>query len=485
MLQIAWNVPRRAQIALLVVGLLLAFSRLSAGEEADGSSGPGDLVRGLELLQQEDGIQAVNHFRAMVSTSPQDCFLHSYLASAYLKTGNLPWALREASAAAELCPSVPELEHNLAWVLSLVGEHDEALIQLESSPSGASSRLAARAGFIQGVADYKAGRLDRALERFEDIGEGLDPGLAEARDLYLDTISSMQGRRRGLLDLALVLASEWDSNVIQDSMGQALEKTSSFRFSGLVGLTFRPVRGAVTLESYLRGFQSFNTSEAADDFDATQVMAGAGLLSTRLANLSGGYDFRLTLLGGGSRVEQPDLYVFQEYHGGHLRGDLLSSKLFRISPLYTGGAKFHDRRKMDVQEHTLDLTMAWFPGETGDLKFFFIPGFSADFALGKLDSYDCLTPRVRLGVSSTLPRDLALSALVSGAWAGYWNSAGDFGISEARQDLILGARISLTWKLLDSLGVGFSYSFQSHGSNVDAYDYDRHIFGVSISENLL
>ena len=430
------------------------------------------------LLDAGKPKEALAALRALVAAAPGDCWLHAHLSAAYLKAGNPTFALQEAARAAELCPDDAVLESHLSWVLNRAGEWSDAL---ELAPPGRAKRAGARRGYLHALDAYKAGRMDEALDLFGGLEDlGFD-GIGAAAGLYLERIQSMMGRSKKLFSMDAVLGFDWDSNVILDpaSADSPVSDTASFRGSGMIGMAFRPLRGNVTLEGRVRTYQSLHIADSARDFDTTWLDAGVGVKVISLANLDVGYDFGLFLLGGGPRVEQKDIYVFQEIHGAHLAADIANEKRFRITPRYTARGKFHDTGRRDVHEHTLDVTCGVFFLD-GRLKLFIVPGGAYAETLGRVDSYDAWTARLQAGLTASLPHDISLLASLRGSWMNYLHSAGNFGIPERRVDQVLGANLSTSWAFHERFRLVGGYTFFRSFSTVSAYDYDRHTVGLSL-----
>jgi len=422
--------------------------------------------------------EALAALRDLVAAAPGDCWLHAQLSAAYLRAGNPTWALQEAIGAAEICPEDDALQAHLAWVLARTGEWGAAL---ELAPPDGRGRVAARRGFVSAVDAYKAGRMDEALDLFGGLGGlGFD-GIGAAAELYVERIQAMLGRSKRLFSADAVLGFDWDSNVILEpgAAGTPVSDTASFRGGAMLGMALRPIRGNVTWEGRFRAYQSLHAAAPARDFDTTWLDAGTSVHVIALANLDAGYDFGLFLLGGGPRVEQRSIYVFQEVHGGHVAADAVSTKRLRITPRYAARGKFHDTGRRDAHEHALDVTCGVFFLD-GRLKLFAVPGGAWAQALGRLDTYDAWTARLRLGLTASLPMDLSLLASLRGSRVDYLHSAGNFGITGRRVDQVLGANLSLSRALHERLRLIAGYTFFRSFSTVSAYDYDRHTLSLSL-----
>ena len=475
----------RRTLLTLAVCAVLAPSGLRALPQQEASTAL-DRVLAVEeawgLMDAGDPQGALAALRALVAAAPGDCWLHGQLSATYLRAGNPTFALQEAAQAAELCPEDAALQGHLSWVLARTGEWTDAL---DLAPPADRGRGGARRGYLRAVEAYKAGRMEEALDLFGGLGGlGFD-GVGAAAELYVERIQGMLGRSKKLFSMDAVLGFDWDSNVILEpaSADAVVSDTASFRGSAMLGMALRPIRGNVTWEGRLRAYQSLHIAAPARDFDTTWLDAGTSVRVISLANLDVGYDFGLFLLGGGPRVEQRSIYVFQEVHGGHAAADVVSTKRVRITPRYVARGKFHDTGRQDVQEHALDVTCGVFFLD-GRLKLFVVPGGAYASTLGPVDSYDAWTARLQVGLTASLPHDLSLLASIRGTWMDYLHSAGNFGIPGRRTDQVLGGNLSLSWAFHKQLRLVAGYTLFRSFSTVSAYDYDRHTVGLSLGATI-
>jgi hypothetical protein len=437
---------------------------------------------GHRLLREGHHKEAQEWFKERLGSgsTPQDeALLLADVALAALLQDSFFWAQRYISGALELDPDCLYCLWIAAVSTARTGNWEEGSAQADRFLALGGADTTGWMSLIRGVAAYKRQQFPLALRYLSAARDSSgarrpDPDVRTAADLYISAIRRMQARGYPFFDGQVRLGWEYDSNVTMDETDLA-GPGASFRGTALVALTLRPIRGFVVTEGWFQGYQSLHTTSEADDFDVTLLRSGFRLVFPSLMDLHMGYDFGVTLLGGGPKAEQDALYVFQESHGAHAGATLLAHERSRITATYSVAGRFHETVRRDVMRHQLDLSLGWFC-PSGKHKFYLVPRLILDDSLAIMDSYDLWSAGASLVYSGSLPWSLGLSAQVGVQHWNYYRSAGDFGVDDVRTDTVLRGNLGVTRPLWKSLSAGLGYGYTRSLSPVPAFDYDRHVF---------
>ena len=467
--------------SFVVAALLMTISGAVAGQEASGYFST--LQRAYGLLHDGEVKEAREVLKELSNKHPEDVSLLAEIAYTFLLEGNVFWAQKYLSRALQTEENCPRCHWLMAVVLAQSGEWEGAREQIMRFRELGGDDDSGWDSLIVGVAAYKAQKLDEAYEQLGAISGTAWPSVVTAKDLYMDAIARMKGVSYKLFEGFVGTSIEYDSNVILEPAEFAPEfggQGESVRGTAVVGLTVRPVRGTVVLEGWGQAYQSLHTSKEADDFNVTQARAGVRMRVPTWKDLDLGYDFALTWLMGGPRVEQDSFYVFEESHGGHLGLNIFDTERFRLSPRFAVSGRFHDALKRDVVRNRMDVTVGWFLSG-GQHKLFVTPFGFYDLASGPADTYDAWSSGVTLGYSASLVWSLSLALSGSYQHTDYLHSSGDVEKPDKRSDDWIQGGVSLSRPIVSTLSVQVGYSYLRSLSTIPTFDYSRHVMRTGLT----
>lgn len=433
-----------------------------------------------EMLENGRYKEALEAYRQLSREHPENADYQAHMALAALMQGNVFWAQKYISKALETDPKCLPCLWVAAVTLFRSGDNSGAAGLADQFLSLGGRDQSGWVQLIRGVALYKQQQFSQALSELGGVPSGADPEVREAASLYVSAIRRMQGMGYRWFEGWVRVGTDYDSNVTLESVHLSPEfggRGAAWRGTGAFGLVLRPVRGVVVAEGWVNAYQSLHSTPEADDFDVTQLRSGLRLRVPSLFELDVGYDFGLVLLGGGSRVEQESMYVFEESHGAHVGAQLMESKTGRISLQYGLSGRFHSSMRRDVLRHQADGSFGLFAG-SGNHRFYLQPRLVYDQPLSPNDAYQLWAAGVTLAYSGRLPWSCSLSTQVAYQRADYFRSSGDFGVPERRVDDTLKTSLQVTRPLFSGLSAGVGYAWVRNFSTVAAFDTSRHIGSV-------
>lgn len=186
---------RAVGIVALFAVLMVASAAARAAErdEVVITTSTGLIERGVENLRKENYEEAVEDLKRARAAAPENTAAAYFLGLAYKKTQDYEKARENLVFAVEKTPQVKEAVVELADVQFLLEEYEEAISTLDLARSRRIKP--AETAFLRGLVLARLGRHDEAIESLMAARE-LDPGLANAADYQIGTISLAMGRLR-------------------------------------------------------------------------------------------------------------------------------------------------------------------------------------------------------------------------------------------------------------------------------------------------
>jgi tetratricopeptide (TPR) repeat protein len=200
--QAAWTLRAEVELESLAGSELRHFLELNADQPG------GQMQLGAFEASRDDLPAAARHYAKAVAWDPGSAPIRHDYAVVLSMLGQAQEAIREIEAACRLAPTEAEYRYKLGLALNEVGDLGQTITALQ-----AAVRLDpghSRAGYNLGLALNASGRVDDALAalRAAEAADAADPRIPYA----LATILAQRGRTdeaRGAVARALALAPEW------------------------------------------------------------------------------------------------------------------------------------------------------------------------------------------------------------------------------------------------------------------------------------
>lgn len=371
---------------------------------------------------------------------------------------------------AELRKALPELRFWRGAALRRLGRHEEALVALEG---------ASRAGFrapevrLERALAFRAlGQAEEAKREYQDA-ERLLPDEDERRARFLERWG--EAAKESPLQVKLTPEVGYDTNVIgidKDTPLAADEiDRDSFYWGGLLAAKYHVLRKPGSVLSLDLRTQARSYSEEPDLSFTETVLSATGRYA-----LAEWVEFEV-------RGSLAEAYLHDD---GHLRTmrTVAPALLLHLSPslklrafgdwtsadYYAADLAVEQDRDGVIERGGIavgfDLGDGWSAGPS--VSFMSYEADGDDFDHGAWTLAFALTTGKILGC--------VVAPSVSYTWADYRNLNSVTSFSEKREDRIVLLSITVTLRgLEESIGYApsFSVSFTDHGSNIDAYDYER------------
>lgn len=473
------------------------------------------LSRGIEEMSRGEYEKALEKFQRAVEREPHNPDVHYFSGLAYARLGNYPSAITAFQRVLDLHPKDPRVHYEMGMAYFSMEDYSKAMDSFKRAhrddPSNALVLL------YLGVTYQRMGQHKRSI-RYVRKAKKLDPQLAQLSEFYLgmaymglgwereasetlqmcieidpttevavrarDSIAVIAERKKPekRWDLSATLSFQYDDNVVLKPEGVTtavlISDESDFRGVGFLWGEYRFLQGKPWLAG-IRGsfYQSIHTS--LHDYDVTDTAASLyggyrGEVMSFPYKVEADYVYEYTWLGNRSYLERNSGVASLDINETSY---LLTQVAYRAQKKDFFNQPFVGRADdRDALNHRGGLTQYLFFSEGTR----YIHGgyfYDRDDADGSNWDYD--GHFFNLGFCTPLMYEVRLRLQGGYYLQNFDNTHTTF--LKKRRDKELTGHVSLDRDLGKYLNLSAYYVHQDHSSNIDAFEYDRNIYFVSLT----
>lgn len=447
------------------------------------------LLRGqCQLRLQRYGESAESLERA-VTLEPESAPGHLFLGIARFHEGDLEAAERELDRARELGAEGAQLEFYSGLVLAQRAEHREGALALERARTSDSSLVEPAASYYAGMAWQRTEERERAIESLERVVNEY-PGTVWAKEAAVELERAREPVGRAWASITAGI--EYDSNVVQlgdnEPLPGGISDEDDFRGVWFVqgGVeAFRTENWSGGALAAYSGTAQFELTEYDTQYPVFSLWLDREIDDEALVRLR--YDTGYAWVDNDPFLFQQvvDLAGYKDFGsigetglGLHFYWDnyLFSARKSNGSPI--------DRLDQDALglspriEHRIPLDFAdtWLRGR-----------YSYTHQWGNGQDWDFDAHEFNLGFETSLPWQVRFDASGTYIYEPFEHPSffsNDPENGPDREDNIWIGRAILSRAFWERWVVSAEYTYTDNRSNVDAYDYDRHIVGLYFTVRL-
>lgn len=436
---------------------------------------------GQVLAKQGKLGESEKQLRMYLKARPQDHEARLALAQVLMARGKRLWAIRELEALRQKQPDNADVHYLLGVALVQQGENEPALELLDRAAK-LEPGVGPKAAYHSGVAQLALG--DTPAAKTQLLAATAGPFGSSAEELVSRLqLAEAGGPVSGFVNVGM----EYDSNVILDPDAPAPSRGQGASLRGVLqgglSLQFGLGRGHF-LGGRLGLYRNFHQTENANDFDYTSGL-GMGFYRYQFVawgaehEFTLGYRFYLDALDGGPLVEEEDLYIFSEHHGGFAGWTFYLRGWLRTDIQYTYRYKAYHALRRRVHSNHIDLRQGFF-FVGGRLKVFARARFR--FELARHSAYNVVAPSGFLAVSGKPLSWLDMAVWLGYEWERYLDSDGYFepldqSLERTDHTIVMHAEATASYSWLRA---SVRYEYTQNPSSIDAYDYQRHVISLIV-----
>lgn len=485
---------------VFIVMFLLAAAAVC---HAQSDSGRAYFDSGVFALEEGDVKAAETNFLKALDLNPKNALYHYYLGKTYLKTAQYEKAAAPLDTARRIDPDISGLSYDIAYLNFKLEKYAEAARQFEAvikedpknvlahyycgislynlkqyrealgyfvAASDMSPTIKANGFYYAGICSMRLGELTQAVERLEYVKDHADSEMLRGHAVKWLGAIEKQKQKLKPYSLYVKLGYQYDSNVTLDPLNQDLvSNEDDFATVGYFSGSYNVInRSDFILGAGYNHYQSWhNQLEQYDLIGSTGNFYAKYSLGP--VTLSLNYFPQYYWMDKESYLRR---HQFMPALTWWITRDLAT----RFSYSYYDNDYFQDDgRDGHTDEPALNLYY-FFANQKGFL-----------FAGGAYEDHTTVSPdreynqaRGWAGLSVTLPWKLTLTATGLYYAKNYANKDSVFGIR--REDDRLDGTFSLSRTLFFNwLSLVVDYSFTKNNSNIDVYEYRRHMTTLSLS----
>lgn len=478
----------RARLALAAGRREEALAHVSEALKDNPRHGPSLHLRGLLFVELGRLAEAERDLQALASQRPKDVDLLRLLGRVFADQGKWMWAARQLNAVVELRPKDGPAWLAFGYALYRLDERDAAEKVLQRAAELGPRAVMNQARVLLAILRHGEGRLREARHLSAGIR---GPAEREAQELTR-IIYAEEGRSGRGLNLSFRLGTSFDSNVSMDPV----DLRGSGSRGWLVDMGAHLAWNAATWGRHSVGLgASLFRSFAMNWWEPGSCVSDYSLLSGSLSPwwamrfTSGSIDHELrvgyrgqVITLDGSCQEDDSLYVFSERHAGTLGWTVTwTDRTSTHVSVETGASLFHHQVR-DQAGAILEVGQSIFLLGR-HMKLY--PELHIRYEGARGDHWTLVAFRPSLALSTLLPGKLDLLSWVDLEVQRYPHSQGYIpwllGPAEDRGDVILRFGVSLGRALTSWLRADLAYRYRWNRSNVETYDYQRHVVGVNLT----
>ena len=495
---------QRALSNVLII-LFVLFLFLPANAEEEGGGAYYDL--GVFAYEEGDYENAESYFKKALAFNPDDPFYNHFLGKTYLKTGRYQEAMKYLNMAWKVNRDISELQYDLAYLHYKMSKYSRAAdLFAEIATEDPSNVLALyHAGnslykqrdyqraldyflaaaeksptikdngyYYAGVCYWETGKIDEAVEKFEYVRDRADSELLRENALvWLQRIQKKKKKAVKPYSLYLKTGIHYDDNIPLDPVDRDVPGDES----GIVAKAYFSGRyNFVNREDYQigAGYSHYQTwHDGHDDLDEFDLIAS-------IFSLYGKYRLQPFTFG---------LSYMPSYYWLDLDSYLRRHKLrpevtwkcnenlsTRLSYSYYDDERFqHD----DKDGHTNEVFLDAYYSILGKRGYLF-GGIGYEDRDARDSNQDYGRLRTKLGITLGIPWDLKVTLTGRYYDKQYDNTDTFFGVK--REDSEYQGTVSLSRKVFcDWLSVLAEYNYTKNDSNIDDFEYEREVIGLSLT----
>jgi Flp pilus assembly protein TadD len=403
-----------------------------------------------------------------------------YLGVANYFQGDLDAAERELSEAARLLPESAEAQLYLGLVLLERTRAEEAALVLERAADLDPQTVDPAASYYAGRAWQIAKRRDRAEQELRGVMVGA-PGTPWATEARRALEGAQQRNRRNRPWMSLTAGMEYDSNVVlrgtgvllPDQISDEADARGAWRLRG-GGDFFRNADWAMGARSDYYGSAQVDLREFDLQFPTFTLWVDRALGDKTFLRLQPdvgyawvGYESYLLTTGVNLELHRvwgrpgSGRFFFRYQYRDYLFRTLGSdAQLDRDGNLYSGG---YDHRYPLGQKTVLRS------GLTGG----YYGAHGTEYTSNGLGAW--------IGGRRSLPVQLALDLRFDYVYQQYKNPSVFSPSGSKRRDKVFIVRTELERPIRENVKVSARYRYENDDSNVNVYNYDRHVVGAYLT----
>ncbi len=465
---------------------------------------PGRAYYDFGVFAYEDGDygDAETNLKKALDMNPDNPFYHHFLGKTYIKTERYDDARVHLNRARELNPDLPELGYDIAFLnyktgdygaaangFSRVAEDDgsnvlaayyagislfkeekyrKALTYLNRA-SEKSPSIKANCDYYAGVCYQKLRDVEKAKERFAYVRDHGSESLSAHAVQWLDAIERYKAVTRDF-SIYFKLGAQYDDNVTLEPIDLDLYADES----DMAAETFFSFRKKFINDDKYTVGTGFSFYQTWHD-DLSEYNLTATLLNVFAKYRVSALTFGLEYLPGFYWVDN-ESYLFRNRLKPNVSWRIGANLMTRLSYTYSNNEYFDDHdRDGDAHETFLDAYYS-----LGDNLGHLFGGAGYEANCASHSDYDYGQMTAKLGASLNLPWEFVLGVTGKYYEKKYDNEDSIYGVE--RDDSKYFGSISLSRKLYyDWLGWIAEYSYTKNDSNINAYEYERNVYTMSMT----
>lgn len=494
--------------AVVMLGLALLVAALCVGPAALGATDAElAFTKGQDAFQQGDYHEALRHFRRARKADPTRASYAHWEGATLLRLRHYEAALTALEEARELAGSrvlpgwsydhgvalyqlerYPEAEtslrralrespgnHRARFFLGLClheqGESEAAIRELRRVRDE-NPEMGQEAGLVLGRIYAEIGRGDLAAQELRLAADSPDDRVARLSRDYLQQVRVQMGAKPKRWNFSGYSAIEYDTNVVLNPEDPGVDfpvtDSEDWRAEFYGTVQYHPIASARNTFGFTYGFyQSFHEDLTEFDFQGHLPDVHLGLQRGRHGYWgSAGYQFYLLDSNGYlERFEVNNSYSYSEGRSGRTR----------LYHRYRDD-DFDDVPERDGHEHFFGLSQSIFPWQNKRRW------LQAGFGYGDRDAGDDFTYDTRAADASFFtPMGEVWYFYATALFTvyDYENPHSVFGT--IREDKEWQVSVRTTYELAEHWNLITEYRFTQHTSNIDFFDYKRHIIGIGVT----
>jgi tetratricopeptide (TPR) repeat protein len=495
-------------LSYVSVILLVLLVFLPAHAEEQGGGAYYDL--GVFAYEEGDYESAERYFTKALASNPDDPYYNHFLGKTYLETERYQKAMKYLNMAWKMNPDISGLQYDLAYLHYKMSKYSRAAdLFAEIATEDPSNVLALyHAGiclykqrdyqraldyflaaaqksptmkdngyYYAGVCYWEMGKIDEAVEKFEYVRDHADSGLLRENALvWLGRIQKKEEKVVKPYSLYFKAGIHHDDNIPLDPVDGDVAGVTGDE-SGIVAKAyFSGKYNVVNRKDYQigAGYSHYQTwHDGHDDLDEFDLIAS-------IFKVYGKYRFQPFTLG---LSYMPTYYWLDS--DSYLRRHEIKPEVTwkcheklstRLSYSYYADERFDlDEKDGHTNEGFLDAYYSIL-GKTGYL----FGGIGYEDRDARHPDQDYGRLKTKLGIMFGIPWDLKVT--LTGRYYDKEYDHTDSLFGKKREDSEYRGSVSISRKVFcDWLSAVAEYSYTENDSNIDAFEYDREVIGLSLT----
>ena len=482
----------------VILVVLFLFLPANAAEQ-------GDAYYDLGVFAYEEGDYEIaeGHFKKALGFNPDDPFFNHFLGKTYLKTGRYQEAMNYLNMAWKVDPDISELKYDLAYLHYKMSDYSKAAglfaeIATEDpthvlahyhagicfyekrdyqraldyflAAAQRSPTVKTNSYYYAGVCYFETGRAEKAVEKFEYVRDHADSGLLRENSLvWLKRIRTEKKDVRPY-SLYLKIGYHYDDNVPLEPLDDDLytdedDYVTKVFFSGKYNFVDTKIYNIGAGYSH---YQTWHNDLAEYDLIASM---GNVYAKYRLQP----FTFGLSYLPSYYWLDS-DSYLRRHKIRPEVTWQCHEKLSTRLSYSYYDDERFDQDEK---DGHTNEVFLDAYYSILGKKGYLF-GGIGYEDRDARDANHEYGRLRTKLGIMLDIPWDLKVTLTGKYYDKQYDNTDTDF--LKKREDSEYRGSASISRKVFcDWLSVLAEYNFTKNNSNIDNFDYERNVIGLSLT----